>query len=280
MKRTSILLAALCLLGCSDDETTANGGSSGGSGEAQEGRPSGSLVRIFNAYAPMNGEPGPVDVHTEAFVLEGAKPKLTIPYGTMSEWFDPTVRDDEGNTFFSMYWAGTAGNGVALISQTETLKGGERFTYFLTTASTTQDNGRRFGALQGFLHKPEPDTFDPNYAPPGKGLLIVTTVGLDGVLSDPSSYRLYFGIGTGCLKAMSDSEFALTSVGPGAQGKYALDPGSYKGAIYNDDKCAQAPLLQDVPVEIAADSRNVMLVYAPKDTELRAAFFPLELTPP
>jgi hypothetical protein len=283
----SILLASLLLAACSGSpagggdpaggDPPDDGGSSGGSsGQAAEGRPSGALIRIFNAYTPMNGEPGPVDVYTQAFVLEGAKPKLTIPYGTMSELFDPTVRDDLGNTHFSMYWAGTTGNGVALMSQSATLTGGEVITYFLTTAEATQESGRRFGALQAFPHQPPEDAVDPNYAPPGKGLLIVTSVGLDHVLSDPSSYRLFFGVGSGCLKAIHDQDFALTSVGPGTQGKYALDPGSYKGAVYDDDQCAKNPIVQDVAIEIAADSRNVMFVYAPKDGDFRAAVFPLE----
>lgn len=274
-------LGVLCLAACtSDNDGSSNpgpdGSTSGSSGSAPGSRPSGALVRVFNAYAPLNGEPGPVDLYSRPFALEGATPKLTVPYGTMSELFDPTVSDEAGDMFLSIYWAGTTGNGSELISKTETLKGGEVITFFLTTGPSTQSGGRRFGASQTFFHQPKEDPFAAAGVPTTKGLLMVDTVGLEEVLAEPSTYRMFFGIGTGCYKAVKDTESSMQSVGPGTGATFAFDPGRYSGTVYNDPNCAANPIVQNVPFEIAAGGRSMLFVYAPKENDFRAAVVPLE----
>jgi hypothetical protein len=279
----SLAGAAYVIAACSDDGNGtpsnlfpgADASTGNPSGSAPEGRPSGASIRVFNAYTPLNGEPGPIDLYPDSFVLDGAKPKQTVPYGTMSKLYDPTVKGDDGDMFLSAYWAGTTGNGNSLISQTETLKGGEVITYFITTGSSPQESGRRFGAIHAYFHQPEPGGLTVD-VPAGKGLLTVDTIGLGEALADPGAYNLYFGTGTGCQKAIGDTEFSTTGVGPGSAANYALDPGSYTGTVYNDASCIANPIVQNVPFEITASGRTVLFVYAPKDKEFGSTVVPLE----
>lgn len=244
-------------------------------GDPPAGNPSGALVRVFNAYAPLNEEaPGPVDLYPDPIALEGATPKLSVPYGTMSELFDPTVKGDNGDMFLSMYWPGTSGTGNALMSKTETLKGGEVITYFLAPGGSPQESGRRFGTIQAHFHQPSEGFTTPSI-PEGKGLLNVSTIGLEQVL-DPETHNLFFSIGAGCAKAIGDSEFTTSGVGPGSGATYALDPGSYTGTVYNDSDCVANPVVENVAFTVNAGERNVFFVYGPAENDIRTVVVALE----
>jgi len=265
------LLVALSLsAACSSNESDSP---SGGDGTATGGRPSGALVRVFNAYAPLDGEPGPVDIYPKPWVLDGAKPLRTQPYGELSEPFDPTVADDAGDMFLSFYWANTTGNGNELMSNTETLKGGEVLTYFLTTGSEQQSGGRRSGALHTYVHTPKPG-FGID-VPPGKGLLSVDSIGLEAVLSNAADMHLFFSLGSGCAKGIGDSESTTQGVGPGSAGAYALDPGEHSGTVYDDAKCLKNPVA-NATFTISEGGRSVFFVYAVKDGDIRNVVVPLE----
>lgn len=244
--------------------------------------PSGAKVRIVNAYAPLNGDPGPIDVYAAPWVLEGATPLISIPYGTVSPFFDPTVADEQGNMFLSMYWAGTTGNGNALIDQTETLKGGEEITFILTTGSSVQDSGRHYGQLNVFFARVKGDLLGQPTPNPGKGLLFVDTFGTDNVQPSTAGGEWYFGTGDGCTKSLSDKPYSLTGVGPGGSGAFELDPGTYAGELHayppgydQFPDCSNAALVGDLPVTITADSSAVLLLYAAKEGPLQSLFLPL-----
>lgn len=264
--------------------TGAGGGVGGGTGGGTGGGlPSHAKVRLVNAYVPLNGDPGPVDVYPQPFVLDGAKPLITVPYGTVSDWFDPTVADEQGDMFLSVYWQGTTGNGNALMSQTETLKGGEMITFFLATASSTQDGGRRYGSMQAFFGHPTGDDFGQPTPGSGKGLLIVDTVGADQVLSDAATHSWDFSLGSGCQKAIGDDQYTLTAIGPGSAATYELDPGSYTGSVHSyvsDSQdardCANAPLVGNIPVSVVAGETTVLFVHAAKDGDIRTLSVRLE----
>jgi hypothetical protein len=246
-------------------------------------RPSGAKVRIVNAYAPLNGDPGPIDVYTAPWAGDGDTPLLSVPYGTVSEYFDPTVSDDAGDMFLSMYWAGTKGNGNELISQTETLKGGEVITFIVATGDSTQDSGRRFGSIQAFFQTASGEAFGQSTPAPGKALLFVDTNGTENVLTAPDSTAWYFSAGTGCTKAINDDANTLSGVGPGGGSTYQLDPGSYTGSIHayaSDDTtiptCDNPALVGNLAIKAVADQTAILLVYAPKDGDLRTLFIPLD----
>ncbi|HYN47946.1 MAG TPA: hypothetical protein VER83_03720 [Candidatus Nanopelagicales bacterium] len=246
-------------------------------------RPSGAKVRIVNAYAPLNGDPGPIDIHAAPWAAEGDTPLLSVPYGTVSEYFDPTVADDAGDMFLSVYWAGTTGNGNELISQTETLKGGEVITFIVTSGGNIQESGRRYGAIQAFFQEASGGTFGQATPEPGKALLVVDTNGVEQVLAEPDSTTWFFSAGSGCTKGIGDSADTLTGAGPGSAGTYQLDPGSYTGSIHaqaKDDStfptCDNGALIGNLAIQAVADQTAILLIYGTKDEDLRSLFIPLE----
>ena len=302
MRRTiSLIAACILVVGCSSGGSAPSGAaSSGGSPAASTSgaaagtpgaagglpaghRPSGAKVRIVNAYAPLNGDPGPIDVYAAPWAAEGDKPILSVPYGTVSDYFDPTVSDDAGDMFLSMYWAGTQGNGTELISQTETLKGGEVITFIVATGDSTQDSGRPFGSIQAFFQTASGGTFGQTTPAPGKALLIVDSNGVENVIAKPDSATWFFSAGTGCTKAINDDANSLSGAGPGGGGTYQLDPGSYTGSIHayaSDDTtiptCDNPSLVGNLAIKAVADQTAILLVYAPKDGDLRTLFIPLD----
>lgn len=247
------------------------------------GRPSGARVRVVNAYVPLDDAPGPIEVYSHAWASEGDKPLMRVPYGGVSEFFDPTVYDDDGNTFIAIYWPGTQGDGNALISATETLHEGDVVTYVLTTGSSEQESGRRFGAMRTFFHGQLADSLPGDADPEGKAILVVDSTGMDQVLSSPEESSFFFSVGDGCAKAAGDSDFSLTAIGPGTSGTYLLDPGSYSGSIHEharDDSdvpsCDDDPVLEDLEIDAAPDEEALLLFYASEDREFDALFVPLE----
>lgn len=260
-----------------DDIDDTSGGPSG-----TKHLPSGAKARIFNAYAPLNEDPGTLDFYAEPWASKGDKPLLSVPYGQVSKWFDPTVVDEDGNAFLSVYWSGTIGDDNSLISKTETLKGGELITYFVTTGSETQESGRRYAGMQTFFADEDLVPFGVDVSTQGKAFLVVSSVGIDEVIENPDDSIFNFSLGDGCAKAIDDDEFSLTAVGPGTSGTYLLDPGSYTGSIHArafDDftpaTCDGEPILDDIEFDLEADQKAALFIYAPKDGEFRSQFVSL-----
>jgi hypothetical protein len=261
-----------------DDDDVDNDEPTGGPSGTRH-LPSGAKVQIVNAYAPLNEEPGTIDIYAEPWASKGDKPLLSVPYGQVSKWFDPTVADADGNAFLSVYWSGTVGDGNALISKTETLKGGELITYFVTTGSETQESGRRYAGMQPFFADEDLVPFGVDVATEGKAFLVVDSVGIDEVIENPDDWIYNFSLGDGCAKAIGDDEFSLTGVGPGTSGTYLLDPGSYTGSIHarafdNFDvpTCDGEPILGDLDFDLEADQKAALFIYAPRDGEFRSKF--------
>lgn len=291
-RRLSTILAVGLLVGaCSSGTGTDGPGATEPDGAAftlppdagAPGRlPSGAKVRVVNAYAPLNGDPGPIDVYAAPWVLEGATPLITIPYGTVSPFFDPTVSDEQGNMFLSMYWAGTNGNGNQLIDQTETLKGGEEITFILTTGPSTQDSGRHYGQLNVFFARVKGDLLGQPTPNPGKGLLFVDTIGIDNVQPSTVGGAWYFGTGDGCTKTINDDTYTLTGVGPGSSATFELDPGTYAGELHaypsgydSFPDCSNSALIGNMPVTITDGGSAVLLIYAAQEGDLQSLFIPL-----
>jgi len=302
MRRTMSLIATCVLVvGCSSGGSVPSAGapSPGASGGAEPSittavpaaggglpagnRASGAKVRIVNTYAPLNGDPGPIDIYASPWAAEGDTPLLSVPYGTVSEFFDPTVSDEAGDMFLSAYWAGTTGNGSELVSQGETLKGGEVITFIVTTGSNTQDSGRRFGGIQAFFQQASGGTFGQATPAPGKSLLVVDTNGVDQVMAAPDSSTWFLSTGKGCTKTIGDDANSLTGAGPGSAGTYQLDSGSYSGSIHayaKDDTsfptCDNPALISNLAIQAVADQTAILLIYGPKDGDFRTLFIPLD----
>jgi hypothetical protein len=249
----------------------------------RRGKPSGAQVRVVNVYAPLDGNPGPVDVYGLAWSTPSDDPLVTIPFEGVSDYFDPGMFGDDGDAFLSFYWDGTSGNGNALISVTATLEGNEVLTYVIATGGNEQDSGRRYASLQTFDHAVNMVPFGTDVSRAGKGQLVVTSFGLDDVLGMGDS-NLFISLGDGCTKAVDDEDFSLTSVGPGTSGLYLLDPGAYTVSLHayesldqNERTCDNAPLLDGLEIEAVGDQSGLIVIYAAEDGgDVRWMFVPLD----
>ena len=259
---------------------TASPDGGGGGEDTGSGRiPSGAKLRIFNAYADPDGAPVALDVHAAPWVLEGAKPLLSVDYGTLSPVFDPTVGDEAGNMFLSGYAKGETGNGNEVFSDTETLKGGEVITYVIARGTSTMGNGRN-GAIFQTLFDPTVAGTDGATPAPGKGRVVVTAAGLDTVLSGDTSW--YASFGKGCTLGINDDEMGRSLVSPGTSGAaYDLDPGTYTFSLHPYDSSAATPECAGTPdftgLEVPVESGRVSLVflYAAKPDGLTGVAIPL-----
>jgi hypothetical protein len=274
-RAVSLFLACLLVGACSSDDFDGDffgGGGFGGESDLPPGvRPSGALVRVVNLYNPLNSDPGPLDLHPRPWASEGRQPRWSVPYGTVSEFFDPLVHNDQGHMYLSMYWEGTTGNGDEIITATATLTGGEVNTYIVATGSNTQRSGRLYGALRTYHHHR-----DRNVRPisAGRGLVQLDTFGLDKVMDD-TDVTLYISTGSGCVPAVGDTERSYARLRPGFAVGYELPPGRHTATIHTDAACAGPVVTRRVPITVEEGGRSLLILYAPRDGEVRSLFVPL-----
>jgi hypothetical protein len=247
----------------------------GGDG-GSAGRPSGAKVRIVNVYNGGDAA-ATIDVYAAPWVLDGATPLLTVPYGTATEFFDPTVADESGDMFLSFYRHGQTGNGKELISQTETLKGGEIITYVLMSDVETRDDGTPKLFLQPLFHKPN-STFEAT-PEPGKGVLLVNMHGIEPAVTIPEGVDWFLSAGQGCRKSINDAQDTLTAAFPGDGTEYVFDPGDYTLSLNPSPPdafadCSATALISGVQVTIAAGTKTLLVVYAPTATDLKSIVLP------
>ena len=244
---------------------------SGGGGLA--GRPSGAKVRIVNVY---NGGPtaASIDVYAAPWVLDGATPLLSVPYGTASEFFDPTVGDEAGNMFLSFYRHGETGNGTEVMSQTETLKGGEVITYVLMSDAEMREDGTPKLYLQSLFHGSTGGGLGATAAP-GDGVILINMHGLEPAVAKPADGGSWFmSTGKGCTKAIGNDEFTLDAAWPGDGSRYGLAPGDYTLSFHPSPvgdfpDCSTTPTLAGVQAKVAADETTLVVAYAPSANELK-----------
>jgi hypothetical protein len=288
--RSRLLVTALscaAIAGCAGSPGTSGAPDAAGSSDAGQAvgipdghKASGARVRVANLFNPITGDPGPIDVYADPYVEAGAKPLITVQYGQVSPPFDPTVADDAGDMFLSFYAAGVTGNGNELMSQTETLKGGEDIVFYLSTG-TLQDSGKYGGALGTEFAKSTIDFGDPTLAP-GKAQLNISAIGLDKILKNPDSLSWIVSFGAGCAPGINGDANNISIIDPGTTGAdYALDPGQvtislhpYDGSSGNLPDCTNASAL-DTQVQAAAGQKLLLILYAPKDGQLKSLLIPV-----
>lgn len=254
-------------------ETAGPGGTISVGDGGSAGRPSGAKVRIVNVY---NGGPTApsIDVYAAPWVLEGATPLLTVPYGTATEFFDPTVSDETGNMFLSFYRHGETGNGTEVMSQTETLKGGEVITYVLMSDEEMRDDGTPKLYLQALFHGSTGGGLGATAAP-GDGVILVNMHGLEPAVTKPADGGSWFmSTGTGCTKAIGNDEFTLDAAWPGDGTRYGLAPGDYTLSFHPSPvgdfpSCSTTPTLDGVQAKVAAGETTLVVAYAPSTTDIK-----------
>jgi hypothetical protein len=289
--RFRLLVAALscaAIAGCSSAPSSATAPPGGASATdttvpvvvPDGNKPSGAKVRVANLFNPITGDPGPIDVYAAPWVEAGAKPLLSVPYGEVSPAFDPTVADDAGDMFLSFYASGVTGNGSELISQTETLKGGENIVFYLATGSL-QDSGKYGGALGTAFAVSTVDFGGPTLAP-GKALLTVSAIGLDRILKNPDKLAWIVSFGHGCAPGINGDANDISIIDPGTTGgEYALDTGPVTISFHPFDSTAGTapdcsnPSVLDAQVQATAGQKLVLVLYAPKDGQLKALVIPV-----
>lgn len=232
--------------------------------------PSGALVRVVNAYDPLDGPPGSIELYPNAFSLPGHKPLVSVAYGTASVFFDPTVGEG-GHMALSMYQSGETGNGNSVIATTQTLSGGEVITYLLAAASTSHPSGRRNGTLRTILH-------DRNMPPTiaGQGQIVVDAIGMENISPNTTSDRLSLRLKDQCMRATNDSPSSRTPLFPGTQIAYDIAPGQYDATLFRGDDCIGSTLVQVPSVQIEMGKRTLLFLYATADAAYRGLSLPLE----
>lgn len=265
--------------GATDDAgaglATFNGGGGGGGGN----QASGARVRVFNGYSPITSEPGAIEVYGDSFVGDDSKPVMSVPYGTLSGFFDPGVFDAEGDASLTFLPAGQKGQDKALMTQSETLHAGDVLTIYVGTGDKRDDG--TFGVFdQVYFHHPTGNG-GADTPPPGSGLLIVTSSGLDGLMTSAANQSWYVSYGNGCESGLGGGDGITVTVSPGQTGAtYELPPGHVKVAIYarpSDQAaaCTGEPIAR-AEVDAKAGTIDVLVLYAPKDGQLKAQMIPLE----
>jgi hypothetical protein len=291
MRRFFSLVAVATLLvacgGAGGDGTHADGSDAGVPAASTEpggnggggGQPSGAKVRIVNVYNGGDAAAS-IDVYAAPWVLDGATPLLSVPYGTVTDFFDPTVSDDQGDMFLSFYRHGETGNGTELISQTETLKGGEIITFLLMSDIDTRVDGTPILYLQALFHQASAGFLGAT-PEPGTGLVLVSMHGIEPAIPPlAGGESWYLSAGTGCAKAVGNDEFTLTAAGPGDGTKYALAPGDYSLSLHPSvpdtfPDCSTPALVSGIDVTVAADQTTLVVVYAPSASDIRTMVVPL-----
>lgn len=242
-------------------------------------RPSGARVRVFNAFSPVTSEPGAIDVYGASFVDETSTPLATVPYGTLSAFFDPTVMDEDGNGFLAFYPAGRRSSDDQLMSQSFTLHAGDIETVFITTARNFE--GTFTGSTHVFDHHPAAGGL-ANTPRPGEGLLVVVSTGLDEVLGDPDE-SWFISFGSGCEPGIGNEPGSgiTTAVSPGQTGAtYDISAGQHTVSVHAQAPDAaptcSTPAIAEAQVEAKPDVTDVFFLYAPKAGDLRSIMVPLE----
>ena len=285
-----VLVAAVSLAACGGGPalpgSTAGAGSTDAFGDftfppflGPTNRPSGAQVRVFNAFSPVTSEPGAIDVYGASFLDESSKPLATVPYGTLSPFFDPTAMDEDGNGFLTFYPAGKKGSDDQLMSQSFTLHAGDIETVFVTTAKNFDDEF--VVSTHVFDHHPEAGGL-ASTPRPGEGLLVVVSTGLDEVLGDPAE-SWFVSFGSGCEPGLGNEPGGgiTTAVSPGQTGAtYNITAGQHTVSVHSNAPDAaptcSTPSIAEAQVEAKTDITDVFLLYAPKAGDLRSIMVPLE----
>lgn len=86
----------------------------------------------MNTWVTESGAGGAIDAYPIYAPDEDDQPLASVPFGQASAFFDPTA-DTDGNMVLSFYPSGSKDPDDLIVQQTETLQGGERITFYVTT---------------------------------------------------------------------------------------------------------------------------------------------------
>jgi hypothetical protein len=246
----------------------------GGGGGGPALKPSGAKMRIANLYTPATGTPPALDIYG-GFSAQAGPLLVTVPYGTISNWFDPGVLGDNGDASLSWYPQGKTGSDDSIGTQTETLKGGEQITIFIGAADA--DNKTQSG-IQNARWKVffETDTNNPLPSPiADKAVIMADGVALAAVPGTSETF-LYVSVDGTCLTNVEGtSDNTAQPFGPESQQNYVAPAGSKDAYIElpgpnGAPDCASKGTLTPIHYDVAAGERAWLAFYSPDGKTLKA----------
>ena len=253
-------------------------GTSGGPLPLPSGfRPSGAQVRVANLYRSIGstGAPGAIDVYGD-YGADGT-PLAIVPYGTISDWFDPGILDDARNAEMTFYPHGAQGSDSEIASQGETLKGTERITIVMTASDNKNASGQSFGMWQMVF---ETSTVNPLPTPPAdQAEVLLVTLALPEIPGVTADY-VYMGAGGDCLRSVGGGDgpqpIAANRVTTGLM-PFVIPTGPHTLTFHLDAAdCRGKGVLDDIPVQLAAGQRTFVLLYSPDGSVVRSLLVPVE----
>lgn len=286
------LLAAACSGGQAGAGGASQPASSGGGGTAETPaisgggrapfRASGAMVRVVNLYNGGANGPGPIDVY--GYFKATGTPLITVPYGTVTNWFDPGILDDQRNATLTFLPAGKTGTDDEIRWKGQTLKGGERITMVVAKNENTNSSGGLIKSSDGLLSVTfENGTAYPLPTPPaGQSVLIVNNVALQALHKFPGTDQTFLFIATGkdCLPTI-DSD-PLNGPGPqpisswGGNSSFAMPAGSQSVSFHLAPlNCSGKSLFPEIPVQLAAGRQTFLFLYSPDGKALKNLVVPV-----
>jgi hypothetical protein len=245
-------------------------------GNSASFRPSGgSKVRIADLYRNADGKGRPLDIYGDTGA-DGAPLLLTIPYGTISDWFDPGIHDDQGDMALSFYPKGTTTLDDQIGSQSETLKGTERITIAVGTGDKQGPGGVALGQWKVWFENGAQFPL-PTAPAPGEAVLIVDGIGLKALPGSDETF-VWVGVDGTCLPSVDQGPDAGGQPwGPRSQQSYLFPAGTHAVSEHlgTPDCKAKSPYA-DVPVTLQAGKRAFLLFFTPDDKALNALLVPFE----
>jgi hypothetical protein len=278
------LLAAACSGGQAGAGGASQPASSGSGGTAATPaisgggpapfRASGAVVRVVNLYNGGPNGPGPIDVY--GYFEATGTPLITVPYGTVTKWFDPGILDDQRNATLTFLPAGKTGTDDEIKWKGQTLKGGERITMVVAKNKNTNSSGGLIKSSDGLLSETfENGTTCPLPTPPaGQSVLIVNNVALQALHKFPGTDQtnLFIATGKDCLPTIDSDPLN----GPGPQpisawgtASFAMPAGSQSVSFHlappellrqiavSGDPCTARGWQADLPVPVLAGRQGI-----------------------
>jgi hypothetical protein len=252
-----------------------------GGGNLTSLSPSGAKLRIANFYRDASGKGTDLDVYGDFDATHGPK-LITVPYGTVSDFFDPGQIDAQGDADWTFYPAGKTERDDQIGGQTETLKSTDVITMAIGDGESTNKspNGTQLGRWKTFF---ETDANNPLPTPPAAtdAELMVDGIALSAMPGSTDTF-VYTGVDGTCLPSSDGgAPEGGQPWGPESQQNYVYPAGShavslhFAGANGAPDCKAKSPY-PDTTVDLKAGQKAWLFYYTPDDKTLKSLLVPVQ----